>query len=339
MSAIRLWSPMALLGLILAAACTSKGPPNEPAGSDGGTALDSGLPTASCDQGWCTIPAGEFTMGSPEGEFGHPAQSENQVQVTLTRSFLLMQHEVTQADWLAAGFQNPSTVAEDGSYGDGDDPGAPVGNVNWFEALSYANRMSELHSPSLAPCYVLDGCTGIVGGGDPQKLDEGQACTGVSLAAATVYDCDGFRLPTQAEWEYATRAGTTTAFYGGDISPSADLSDCSQDSNLLSIAWYCANSQARTHPVGQKQPNAYGLFDTLGNALEWVHDPYRAGGYGTEPLVDPFGGMFDLQAPGLTRGCSVVGWPTICRAASHMSGSREKRGPTGGFRLARTLSP
>ena len=92
----------------------------------------------------------------------------------------------------------------------------------------------------------------------------------------------GLRLPTEAEWEYACRAGTQTAF---NLPPDGT----NADSQLGLLAWYDANASSQTHPVGQKQPNNLGLHDTLGNVLEWVHDWYADAYYSVSPPVDPLG--------------------------------------------------
>jgi formylglycine-generating enzyme required for sulfatase activity len=87
-------------------------------------------------------------------------------------------------------------------------------------------------------------------------------CNTARSAYASVYDCGGYRLPTGAEWEYAARAGTKTAFYTGDSAAGSEL-DCKGDPVLTPIAWYCANAGGSTHPVGGKQPNGWGLFDMV----------------------------------------------------------------------------
>lgn len=94
-----------------------------------------------------------------------------------------------------------------------------------------------------------------------------------------------YRLPTEAEWEYTARAGSSTAFANGDITVTGD--SCDSDSNLDAMGWYCANSNFTTHPVAQKQPNAWGLYDMHGNVEEYCQDSY--GNYPTEAVTDPTG--------------------------------------------------
>ena len=286
--------------------------------------------TEDCKSGWCRIPAGCFVMGSPKDEWGRGANTENQVKVTLTHPFLIQQKETSQADWVALGLKNPSTAPiKPGNSGDCLEPACPVGNVTWFEAAGFANLLSQ--KEGLKPCYVLEGCTG--------QLGEGMACTQIGTTAPTYYECEGYRLPGEAEWEYAARAGTTTAFYTGPITKLAQTSDCENDPNLVKAAWYCANSGTLTHPGGQKTKNAWGLHDVLGNAYEWTNDVMKGLGYGIGPLDDPWGKV-DIKDPieGIVlRGGGTITPAARCRVAAHFELSRPSRGPGGGFRLVRSL--
>jgi formylglycine-generating enzyme required for sulfatase activity len=270
-------------------------------------------------------------MGSPETDWGRGLKDENRTAVTLTHGFEIGEYEVTQSDWAAQGFPNPSQKFDSGpSAGQGDclTPQCPVGNVNWFEAVSFANKLSQAHSPPLESCYTLNGCTGAVG--------QGLSCASATLSTATAYECEGYRLPTDAEWEYAARAGTSTSFYTGNITVYSKIGPCYPDAALEPIAWYCNNAAGSTHPIGGLQPNAWGLFDVIGNAYEWVHSHYT-GASPSGPVTDPAGEADETWPERSVRSSAYYSWSTLCRVSSFSMSPWNLAAPGRGFRLARTL--
>jgi len=236
------------------------------------------------------IAPGRFTMGSPASEKDRDTDEGPQTRVTLTEGYWLGKYEVTQGEYEAVMGSNPSWYK-----------GArlPVEAVSWTEAVEFCRKLTERERNS-------------------GKLPAG-------------YE---YRLPTEAQWEYACRAGTTTRFSGGDA-----------DSRLWDLGWYIDNSgnQARqrpdtwkvnndsqTHPVGQKRPNVWGLYDMHGNVLEWCSD--WAGDYPGGSVTDPTGASSGSDR--VRRGGSWLDAAGSCRSARRDWGSPQSSNNDMGFRAA-----
>jgi formylglycine-generating enzyme len=162
-------------------------------------------------------------------------------------------------------------------------------------------------------------------------------CTSFKLRDTISYDCKGYRFPMGAEREYATRAGTRTAFYSGGITTQVDTGSCYPDPALNPIAWWCDNSDATTHPVGRKRPNGWGLYDMIGNCSEFAIDHRRYNGYGEGPLLDPDDPVV-ISETRSSRGGLANTWSPLLRAAA-WAGTIGWNDKSDGFtvRLVRTL--
>jgi len=208
---------------------------------------------------WCSIPAGCFNSGSPTTE---PCRKSDEPlkQVTVPRGFMIKSTEVTQGQFKAVMGYNPSGFSTCGQD-------CPVETVSWHEAASYCNALSI--KAGLKLCYSCSGTAPSV------------TCSEASgFSGAGTYNCTGYRMATEAEWEYAYRAGTATAYYSGanDKSLCQKCYTSVKDANADKIGWYCANAGSKTHKVGQKMANAWGLYDMSGNVNEWTHDWWGVSG-------------------------------------------------------------
>ena len=241
------------------------------------------------------LPAGEFLMGSDKGNADEAPPHKVKVS-----AFLMDKFEVTHAMFTKAQLPNPSHWQ--------DSPNKPVERVRWRDAKLYCNERSLLEK--LKPCY------------DEKSPD---------LDRDPV--ANGYRLPTEAEWEYACRAGTDGPF------------DFGQADKLRQFAWFTDNAGARTHNGGEKKPNRWGIFDLYGNVSEWCEDVYSADFYKVSASSDPSG----PPSPGkdvkrVMRGGSWKSSADMCRATLRQA---ERTGDSDacfftdycGFRCVRRATP
>ncbi|MBX7153994.1 MAG: formylglycine-generating enzyme family protein [Bacteriodetes bacterium] len=244
------------------------------------------------------VTGGTFSMGSTVTENESPVH-----QVSISRKLLVSRYEVTQAQWNAIMGASPSWH-QDSSF--------PVENITWFQAVDYCNRLSI--RSGYTPCYSIKGDT-----------------------VQCLFSASGYRLPTEAEWEYFARAGVTTDYYGGPVEQirASCMDTDTLDSDLDVIGWYCLNSDMSVHKGGLKRPNAFGLYDVTGNVAEWCWDYYDNTSYKQSSGTNPTG--------------VAVGTERVIRGGSFLDGAFNQRLPRRlqnqphhsvynvGFRIVRTL--
>lgn len=275
---------------------------------------------ADCENGWCKLPPSCFVMGSPDSEWKRGRDDETQAAVILTHWIEIQQKEFTRAEWEL--ITNVSPPGPENCT----DPLCPVAMVSWWDAISLADMLSE--QKKLVRCYEPVGCTG--------SLGKDLACESVKEPEKSVYSCEGYRLPTRAEAEYAVRAGTISTFYSGDITVHQDDTICNIDPALELIGWYCFNSEDRPHIGGALKSNGFGLYDMIGNLGEWSNEEqhYKSSPGGTDPR-----GEVKLNQNRMRVGGQFNHKNYLARTASLLSDPWETHSPATGFRLVRTLDP
>jgi formylglycine-generating enzyme required for sulfatase activity len=235
------------------------------------------------------ISPGTFTMGSPTGEVDRWAD-ETQHTVVLTRGFYICKYLVRQADYLALMGANPSHFTPANFYPDCT-LNCPVEMVSWSNATNYCAKLTQ------------------------QEAAAGRLAPGWQ-----------YRLPTEAEWEYACRAGTTTRFSYGDDPGYA---------SLTAHAYYSDNSLIEAHPVGQKMFNPWGLYDMHGNVKEWCLDWY--GTYASGTVTDPQGPTTGQDR--VNRGGSWSHAGSWCRSAQRFHNTPATAQDLIGFRIVLAPTP
>ncbi len=256
------------------------------------------------------IQGGTFTMGSPASEAGRDSD-ETQRRVTVS-DFYMGKYEVTQGEWEAVMGSNPS-----GFKG----TNLPVEQVSWYEAVEYCNKRSE--KEGLTPAYRIE--KGLSDPNNKSKYDE------VRWLVTWDRNANGYRLPTEAEWEYACRAGTMTAFSTGN---NLTTNEANYDGNYPYNGNAKGTYREKTTAVGSFAANPWGLYDMHGNVLEWCWDWYDY--YSSGAQTDPVG-----AASGTYRVLRGGGWGNVGHLVSSAYRGNDdpgyRYGGNGGFRLVRPL--
>jgi formylglycine-generating enzyme required for sulfatase activity len=294
------YASLALVALLIS--CGKSGPDSQsgtrPEGTPGNSRAESSGPIEVVTQSgieMVSLPGGEFIMGSDRGN-----ADESPAHKVRLNAFLIDKFEVTHEMFAKAQLPNPSHWQ--------DNPKKPVERVRWRDAKQYCNERSLLEK--LKPCYN-------------EKTPD--------------FDCDytanGYRLPTEAEWEYACRAGTGAPYDFGPVD------------KLRQFAWFADNATDKTHTVGEKKANRWGIFDLYGNVSEWCEDVYSPTFYKESLPLDPTG----PPNPGkdvkrVMRGGSWKASADMCRATLRQG---ERTGDSDacfftdycGFRCVRRATP
>lgn len=297
------------------------------------------------------IPVGQFIMGSPDNMRINWSGGEDQHNVTLTKPFSIQKTETTQGEWDDVWSRVPKENYDPKSNPSHSSLGRsfPIESITWWSAIKFVNALSKLSG--LLECYKFDEskCSGKASIG---TLDCKDTKITFEEDLLDAYDCAGFRLPYEAEWEYAARGvspGRWSVFLekNRDIDIGEILTDnysFGNDTKILNqYAWYGVNSQRRTHEVGiekikgKDSKNGFGIFDIHGNVSEWVMDRFE-NHYTIEdlsPVIDPRGPASGNSR--VYRGGSYISMDNELRSAHRNDGIPNSQMSFAGFRVAKSV--
>ncbi|UTC65804.1 formylglycine-generating enzyme family protein [Treponema sp. OMZ 788] len=301
----------ALITAALIAVLMFTGCPNSAGGSGGGTTP----PAPSADKTY-TVGGVSFTMKDiaavTNGTVGHTDNTDNNAPHTVSlTAYRIGETEVTQELWHAVMGNNPSNFSgsPEGSEVQGK---RPVENVNWYQCIAFCNKLSK--ACNLDPCYTVTGVNFDTLNFSAIPTSDDSDWNNAVLDMSK----NGFRLPTEAEWEWAAKGGTNDKWAGTN-----------EEAQLVNYAWYDANSGNKTHQVKLKSANGYGLYDMSGNVWEWCWD-------WSDSLSYPLPPDYEGAASGDDRVLRGGGWDIVAGYAARafrVSGSPDKRGNSVGLRL------
>jgi len=248
------------------------------------------------------INGGTFQMGSTNGE-----NNEQPVHLVTLNTFYINKYEVTQAEWITTMGSNPSYNISSANN--------PVDNVSWYNILVYCNKRSI--QEGFTPCYTINNST------NPDTWGAIPISNNNTTWDAVIcnWNSNGYRLPTEAKWEFSARGGNTINDY-----------TYSGSNNVEDVAWYSLNSNGFTHQVGTKNPNGLGIYDMSGNVYEWCWDRFSI--YNSSPQTNPTGSITGIDRVCRSGGISSVS--NYCRVSSRISYYPHGIDYTNGFRLVRS---